>query len=547
MANLLQKSSIIITPTSYDVGSINAIKPIQTFGDELITNGDFATDSDWTKATGTTISGGKLNITDNSTNDRTFQNIGMVQNKVYRLVFEVSNYQKGNLGILFGGSTTPNIPSVTSDGTYTFNQRNNGSNSFFYFVGNLFEGSIDNVSVKEVVDADLDFERSTTATRIQGNGFIGEQAIDVPRLDFLGPNHWLIEPEATNTATYSNDFTQGDIFLSSSNPAAANSTLTLNQITSPDGTTNAMKLTCDTSDTIHHIRFENVAIISDNTNIISLFVKKGSGVDWFAIASQDYDAPDKRAWFNVSTGVLGSATNVAGSNIEDYGNGWYRCSMAFKTATDVSGKVRLIVTNANESTTFVGDGEFHYYYGLQCETSDNDFSTKPTSYIPTNGSQITRARDTFGLNTTLNTSLINSTEGTFYIEMAALENDRTDRAISISDDSTTNTLWIRFRSDSLVQMKLITDLGSTTAINSSSLTTTNFLKIGARFKTNDIALYVNGTQVGTNTSNPTFSANTLNTIKSTRGDGSDSFEGKLKCIAVFKEGLTDSELTCLTS
>jgi len=32
-----------------------------------------------------------------------------------------------------------------------------------------------------------------------------------------------------------------------------------------------------------------------------------------------------------------------------------------------------------------------------------------------------------------------------------------------------------------------------------------------------------------------------------RGDGSDEFEGKVKCVAVFKEALTDAELTCLTT
>jgi len=414
-------------------------------------------------------------------------------------------------------------------------------------------GSINAIKPKESPFADLDFERETsgstvgTASRVKGGGTIGIEVANKPRLDFLGANHWLIESQATNTATYSNDLSQGAIFSSSSSPSDENATLTANQATSPDGTNNSMKLTCDTSSNIHHVKMLNTVVVSDNTNIVSLFVKKGSGVDFFAIAADDYDTNNKRAWFNVSNGSLGTQQNTSGAFIEDYGNGWYRCSMAFKTTTDVNGTVRLIVTNANEATSFGGDGEFHYLYGLQCETSDNDFSTKPTSYIPTSGSTVTRTKDRFGLNTTLNTSLINSTEGTFYIEMAALENDRTDRAISISDGSTTNTLWLRFRSDGQTQMKLITDLGSTTTINSSSFTTTNFLKIGARFKTNDIALYINGAQVGTNTSNPAFSANTLNTIKSTRGDGSDLFKGKLKCIAVFKEGLTNTQLTSLTT
>ena len=202
MSNLLDKASIILTPTAYNNGEALCVKPSDGSGDfdfsrnsaatrvnaqglvenvqilssnlvqngdfseegvqeisngsfsqegvEEITNGDFSSDTNWAKASGTTISDGKLNITANSTNDRTFQNAGMVQGKIYKLVLDVSNYQSGSLFILFGGSGTPNIPNITSNGTYTFYQECIGTNGYFYFGGNLFNGSIDNVSVREV-------------------------------------------------------------------------------------------------------------------------------------------------------------------------------------------------------------------------------------------------------------------------------------------------------------------------------------------------------------------------------------------------------------
>ena len=202
MSNLLDRSSLVLTPTAYNNGEALCIKPDDASGDfqfsrnsaatrvnaqglvenvqilssnlvqngdfseegvqevsngsfsqegvEEITNGDFSSDTNWAKASGTTISDGKLNITANSTNDRTFQNAGMVQGKIYKLVLDVSNYQSGSLFILFGGSGTPNIPNITSNGTYTFYQECIGTNGYFYFGGNLFNGSIDNVSVREV-------------------------------------------------------------------------------------------------------------------------------------------------------------------------------------------------------------------------------------------------------------------------------------------------------------------------------------------------------------------------------------------------------------
>ena len=53
--NLLDKASILLTPTAYNDGRMLSVKPNENlYGSELVTNGDFATDSDWTKGTGTT-------------------------------------------------------------------------------------------------------------------------------------------------------------------------------------------------------------------------------------------------------------------------------------------------------------------------------------------------------------------------------------------------------------------------------------------------------------------------------------------------------------
>ena len=47
MSNLLEKASIITTPTAYENGKLLSVKPVKTLGDELITNGTFDTDSDY--------------------------------------------------------------------------------------------------------------------------------------------------------------------------------------------------------------------------------------------------------------------------------------------------------------------------------------------------------------------------------------------------------------------------------------------------------------------------------------------------------------------
>ena len=70
-------------------------------------------------------------------------------------------------------------------------------------------------------------------------------------------------------------------------------------------------------------------------------------------------------------------------------------------------------------------------------------------------------------------------------------------------------------------------------------------KIAVKYKENDFALWVNGVEVATDTSGNTPIG--LNKLSFTRGDNNHPFEGKVKCVAVFKEALTDAQLTSLTT
>ena len=67
--------------------------------------------------------------------------------------------------------------------------------------------------------------------------------------------------------------------------------------------------------------------------------------------------------------------------------------------------------------------QMDYMWGAQVEEG-----SYATSYIPTSGSTVTRNQDIFtrdGIG-----SLINSTEGVLFVEMAALSDDSTRRVIS---------------------------------------------------------------------------------------------------------------------
>ena len=197
--NLLDKASILLTPTAYDNGSMLSVKPENGDGDfqfqrnsaatrvnaqglvenvqiispelvsngnfsqigteevlngdfsqegsELVTNGDFATDSDWTKGTGWTIENGQavgLNATGNLS-----QSISFTNGKTYKITFEVSNYTSGQVRLQ---TNEQNSVVVSANGIYTeyLTMTTDSSLIFNGIDGNPFNGSIDNVSVKEV-------------------------------------------------------------------------------------------------------------------------------------------------------------------------------------------------------------------------------------------------------------------------------------------------------------------------------------------------------------------------------------------------------------
>ena len=75
----------------------------------------------------------------------------------------------------------------------------------------------------------------------------------------------------------------------------------------------------------------------------------------------------------------------------------------------------------------------------------------------------------------------------------------------------------------------------------------NFLKIALKYKENDFALWVNGTEVATDTSGSTFTANTLNRLGFDNGGSGELLFSKVRQVQVFKTALSDSELATLTT
>jgi len=383
---------------------------------------------------------------------------------------------------------------------------------------------------------DFTFDRDSKATRVNENGLIETMDNDVPRLDYTdgGCPSLLLEPERTNLIQYSEDFSQ-------SYWTKNNVNLTSGFI-SPDGTANAFKLTSDLTNNVHRIRLSSLAsgIATSSQFTYSFFLKKAE-LKWFLLkAVINGQSLTVDVWFDLENGVIGTESNGSGK-IEDYGNDWYRCSINIVTNSSAS-SINIYGYLADKNgipEAYQGDGTSGVYiYGAQLEESEY-----PTSYIPTNGSTVTRVGET--CNDAGDASTFNDSEGVLMAEISALDNSTVGQ-LSISDASTDNRVYFT-KTGTLNQLRFsVVDGGSTQASITATLNDNTCMnKVASKYKTNDCAFWINGFKIGTETSSTMPSG--LNELAFDSGSGSLDFYGNTKQIQYFDTVLTDAELETLTS
>ena len=415
-----------------------------TAGSELIVNGDFATDSDWIKGTGWTISGGKASCDgSNSALDQfSITTIG----KTYKVDITVTDMTTASVNVRLGTGSSDIIGSITSNGTYTFYGTVASNTAFRIRSSAGFDGSVDNVSVKEV------------------QGF-----------------------------------------------------------TSLDGTTNAYKLVENSANSSHYLR---VNASNANPSVISVFAKKGEETKIF-IGNATFS---QGVLFDLDLGVIESGSD---GTIENYGNGWYKCSFY---RTDLN-SWQYISLRGN-FTTYQGNGvNGVYLYGAQLEEG-----SYPTSYIPTQGSTVTRLADS--CSQTVPSGIIGQTEGTLYTEinitklLGATTRSivRLGSAVDLVDFSFLGTLNNSIRA--VIRTSANTRFQAVFEIQSVGV-----YKLAIGYKSNDSVFYVNGVQIN-NTINTSF---TMPSIEDITYDYSNELNDSVNQTKLYNTRLSNSELQALTT
>ena len=393
---------------------------------------------------------------------------------------------------------------------------------------------------------DLDFSRSTTATRVNESGLIETVGINVPRIDFTGGGcgKALIEPQKTNLLKYSKDF-------SNANWIKYGSTIIDNSTTSPDGYVNASKMSETATLGIHTI--SSSAVSATGAYTATVFFKKGTrqyfsiklllGSGWY---TQVFDA----------VGLVTGSSNENGltslsSEIVSVGNGWVRASVSATSATSGTAYVLPSLSDSatptfnpsNYNPSYTGStSEYGYFWGAQLEQG-----SYPTSYIPTAGTSVTRAQDlsvTTGLS-----DQIGSDEGLILLDAKAFINGGSNRVFTIGDGTYQNYISMFYHNSANRFDTLAVKSGSILAVkNLFSLTHSDRNIIAIRYKTDSYDLWVNGASQGIVTGmGAFFAANLLTNVQFTNTIGSSPMQGKVNEMLLMKTYPTDIQMAELTT
>ena len=166
-------------------------------------------------------------------------------------------------------------------------------------------------------------------------------------------------------------------------------------------------------------------------------------------------------------------------------------------------------------------------------------SSYATSYIPTDGSTVTRSAETC-VNAT---PTINNEEGVLYAYFNSLNVVNEYKIIEINDNTGNNRIGVSVYGSSL--RGLVKSNGTTQINVSSPQTVTDFNKVAVKWGTDETALWINGVEITTG-SGSTFNADVLD-ILGFVGAGNKYVYGNTKDLKIYDKALTDEELTELTT
>ena len=393
------------------------------------------------------------------------------------------------------------------------------ANGTFSYLGNGTSGIY-------LYGAQLD--ASSTATEY----FPTTTRLNIPRIDYTNGScpSLLVEPQRTNVVLQSSDLSQ--TVWSKSNYVLS-STTAIQGLIATRATKNAVNNGVYNGTGVRNL-INTVGTFAAGVKTLSFYIRKGN-TDKVAFVINNIlvgVSTSVNCEFNFNTKTF---TNVAvglTASFENYNTDVYKIILTINDIGVSTGKAIWIAPiDASNNTV---DGGYLDFAFAQWE-----LGSYPTSYIPTIATTVTRNADV--ISKTGISSLIGQTEGTIFCDVNL--NSRvsfTYFAIANNLASATDYLGIAFLNNSIAFESVVA--GAVQANISHSNTSTGRFKIAAAYKANDFVLYINGVQIGVDTSGtiPTCSQLGLTAFSQAQTLNYNSAQ-------LYKTRLTNTELQSLTT
>jgi hypothetical protein len=320
--------------------------------------------------------------------------------------------------------------------------------------------------------------------------------------------------------------------------------------TDPFGTNLADLLTATASGSARVV--QTFSFVSGTTYTYSCFAKAGNGFFGMTMENGGVASGVAVVW-NVSTGAfsvsgsIGSGYTLQAHNIENYGNGWYRCSMRVLLGSTVTGNIRVNTSNGTMSSVVIqsDNGNSVNVFGAQVETG-----SVATSYIPTTAAPVTRNADVINLSGAVS-GCIGQTDGTVYFEVEVTDEAR-DKWICTLDSAATSYIQIAIAANRTI---LVSSLNAgSTVISSliSSALSVGYHKVAFAYNTaaSGCIMYIDGAQnpvaVRTVTGSGLPALNNFS-LGNFRTSVSDNLKARIRAAALYTTRLTNAELAALTT
>jgi hypothetical protein len=308
-------------------------------------------------------------------------------------------------------------------------------------------------------------------------------------------------------------------------------TVSANQVIAPDGTLSMDKLVEDTANSGHSVQGTGVSVTSGIVYTFTIYAKAAERS--FIRINGNTTGLVGAAYYNLSTGALGTVAAGTTASIVNVGNGIYRCVFT-RTATATSSVSFLVsVTNADNVSSYLGDG----YSGIYIWGAQLEAGAFATPYIPTVAAQVTRLADSAVMTGTNFSSWFRQDEGSFFVD--STNSGTFGIPINIHDGTANN------------QYQVLTGTSGTAfLVTTANVVQANFgtratpAKTSASYKFNDFMASTNGSVPATDTSG-TLPVVSVARIGS-RYDNSSHINGYIKRLTYYPQALTSANLTAVT-